>query len=108
MNNRKREIGDILLCYSSYHVEKARITALDKGIITLDNQLKVDRDLNILNTRNPDIHIEEMDYDKYRYLRARSMMDKVLYRINSKYRKLGVEDTVRVYEKLSRIAEKYF
>lgn len=104
----KREIGDILLCYSSYHVEKAKVVSIDGGTMVLDNQIRVDRDLNILNTKNPDIHVEEMDYDRYRYLHARSMMDKVLYKINSKFKKLDKEDTVKVYDKLKRIVEKYF
>lgn len=104
----KGEIGDILLCYSSYHVEKTRILSIENGILVLDNQIKVDRDLNILNTKNTDIHVETMDYDKYRYLQARSLMDKVLYKINSKYKKLNAENTVKVYDKLNKLVEKYF
>lgn len=105
---QKFEVGDTLLCYSSYHYEKAVITKIEGGIITLSNQLKVDKELKILNSKNTDVKVEEYDSEKYKYLRSLSLMDKVLYKINSKYRTLGKEETIRVYEKLCRIAERYF
>lgn len=76
--------------------------------MTLSNQLKVDKELKMLNSKNTNVKVEEYDSEKYKYLRSLSLMDKVLYKINSKYRTLGKEEIIRVYEKLCRIAERYF
>lgn len=105
---QKFEVGDTLLCYSSFHYEKAVITKIEGGIMTLSNQLKVDKELKMINSKNQEVKIEPYDSEKYKYLRSLSLMDKVLYKINSKYRTLGPEDTIRVYEKLTRIIERYF
>lgn len=105
---QKFEKGGLLLCYSPYHVEKSSIIDITGGVITLNNQMKVDKHLNILNSKTKGIKVEEWDQDKYDYLVAKSMMDKVLYKINSKYRELEPENLVRVYEKLNRLVDRYF
>lgn len=105
---QKFEKGGLLLCYSPHHVEKSSIINISGGVITLNNQVKVDKFLNILNSRAKGIKVEEWDQDKYDYLVAKSMMDKVLYKINSKYQELEPENLVRVYEKLNRLVDRYF
>lgn len=104
----KVQPGDILLCYSPYHLERVKVAKVDGGVITLANQVKVDKHLNILNSKNPDLKVELMDEEKYRMLYARSMMDKVLYKINSGAKDLNDENVVRVFDKLTKLAERYF
>lgn len=105
---KKLEKGDILLCYSLNHVEKAEVERVEGGVITLNNQVKVDQSLNILNSASKSLKVEAWDPEKYHYLVAKSMMDKVLYKLNGGYKGLEPESLVRVYDKLSRLVNKYF
>ena len=92
--------GDHLLVYGQYHVEKATITKVEKGFLILDNQMKVDKDLKVLNAKSA-FTVENWDENKYKFLHYRSMMEK------KGYKKLDQDALIRVYEKLDKLIEKY-
>lgn len=98
--------GDNLLVYGLYHVEKASVIKAEKGIYTLNNQMKVDKDLKVLNSKDS-YNVEIWDEDKYKFLHYRSMMDKKISIIQNGYLKLDQDSLIRVYEKLDKLIEKY-
>lgn len=98
--------GDHLLVYGQYHVEKATITKVEKGFLVLDNQMKVDRDLKVLNAKSA-FTVENWDENKYKFLHYRSMMEKKISQLQNGYRKLDQDALIRVYEKLDRLIGKY-
>lgn len=98
--------GDNLLVYGLYHVEKATVIKAEKGVYTLNNQMKVDRDLKVLNSKDSYV-VEIWDENKYKFLHYRSMMEKKLNLIQSGYMKLDQGSLIRVYEKLDKLIEKY-
>lgn len=102
----KLKEGDLLLVYGAYHLEKAKVIRVDKGIITLSNQMKVDKSLSPINSKSG-FTVEPWDESKYEYLKAKSLFSKRLATIEDNASKLDPDTFVKVYNKLEKIISKY-
>lgn len=106
---KKYKIGDELMVYGPYHLEKAKIEKVTKrGTMLLNNQMEINpQTLEPVNCKSA-LTVTEFDQGKYDYLFSQSMMEKKLFVISSKFRKLGERESVEVYKKLNKLVEKYF
>lgn len=106
---KKYKIGDELLVYNQYHLEKSRVEKITKrGTLLLSNQLEVESPtLNVLNSKSK-FTVEPFDQDKYDYLFAKSMMEKKIFFISSKYSSLKPESMVKLYNGLDKLINKCF
>lgn len=99
------KVGDLLLVTSPAFFEKTAIKERKKGIYTLENGIKTDRDLNPLNSK---YKIEIFDEEKYKTLVAQRTLTRGLDKLAT-FNKKGIENPNIIRyaaAKISRIIEK--
>lgn len=99
----KINVGDEFLITREAHFEKAKIIKKEKGIYHLDNQVKMDANLNALNSK---VNIAPFDQEEYNYLLASSQIPKLLHNISRRYKKLPKDKVRMIYTRLNKIIEK--
>lgn len=102
----KLKEGDPLLVIGHSHFEKAHVINVKKGVITLNNQIKVDNTLKVLN--NSKFEVKPFDQTEYDHLISKSEIPKLLSKITSSYQNLPSSSMIMVKHKLERIIKKYF
>lgn len=99
------KVGDLLLVTGTAFFEKATIKERKKGIYTLDNGIKTDRNLNPLNSK---YKIEVFEEKKYKTLLAHRTLSKGIEKLVA-INKKGIEkpeNLIYVASKLNRILKK--
>lgn len=99
------KVGDLLLVTGPAFFEKTAIKERKKGIYTLENGIKTDRDLNPLNSK---YQIEVFNEEKYKTMVAQRNLNRDIEKLAS-INKKGIEnpDLIRYSAaKISRIIEK--
>lgn len=101
----KLQVGTPVLVVGPYLHERAEVIKAEKGVYTLNNQLKINRDYKVLV--KSDFICKPWDEEEYNYLQAKSLLKREINNLNS-YDKLNREDTIRLYEKVKKLNEKFF
>lgn len=102
----KLQIGTPVLVVGPYLHERAEVIKAEKGVYTLNNNLQINRDYQVLS--KSEFKAEPWDEDRYNYLQAKSLMVRYINNIKENYTKLNEEDTVSLFNRLSKINAKYF
>lgn len=102
---KKLEIGDPVLVTGFGHFEKAKVVSIKKGLILLDNNMQIDRSFN--NVTRSQMKAQAWDEDEYNFLKAKTLMRQELSAIQRNWNNLGKEETIALYNKLSKIVDKY-
>lgn len=99
------KVGDLLLVTGPAFFEKTAIKERKKGVYTLENGIKTDRDLNPINSK---YQIEVFNEEKYKTLVAQRTLNHDLEKLAA-INKKGIKnpDIIRyAATKISRIIEK--
>ena len=104
-NTTKLKVGDPILITGPAHYEKATVIKVEKNVVTLDNQMKIDHEFN--NLTKTSMVAEPWDQDKFDILHARSKIESRIFAIQKGWRELTDEAIVSIEHKLSKIIEKY-
>lgn len=99
------KVGDPILITGPSHYEKATVIKVEKNVVTLDNQMKINHEFNNL-TKTPMV-AEPWDQDKFNILHAKRMMDPEILAIQRGWMKLPDDAIVAIDHKLSKILKKY-
>lgn len=107
MKNNKLQVGDPILISGPSHYEKAIIVKIDKssGIITLDNQMRIDREYN--NLSKTSMRAEPFDQDKFDFLHANSLFDSNIRTLLSQKSQLPEEAVIAINSRLEKWIQKY-
>lgn len=104
-NTTKLQVGDPILITGPAHYEKATVIKVEKNVVTLDNQMKINHEFN--NLTKTVMVAEPWDQDKFDILHAKRMMESEILAIQKGWRRLPDEAIVAIEHKLSKIMEKY-
>lgn len=104
-NTTKLKVGDPILITGPAHYEKATVIKVEKNVVTLDNQMKIDQEFN--NITKTSMVAEPWDQDKFNILHAKRMMDPEIFAIQRGWNRLPDEYIVAIEHKLRKILEKY-
>lgn len=105
MKKNRLQIDDLVLVTGPAHYEKAKVKDISKGIITLDNNMKIDRDFN--NLSKSIMKAEPYDDDKFNFLHASSVMEKKINAIQRNWKKLNQEEIISLNNKIDRILTRF-
>lgn len=100
----KLKIGDPVLITGPFHYEKATVISIEKGVIALSNNMKIDR--NYQNVTKSSYQAQPWDEHEFEYWKAYSSLGSLLDKYQTYFRKLGKDDLVLVYHKLIKLANK--
>ena len=100
----KLKVGDPVLIIGPFHYEKATVISIEKGIIALSNNMKIDR--NYQNVIKSSYQAKPWDEQEFEYWKAYSSLSSLLDKYQTYFRKLGKNDLVLVYHKLIKLANK--
>ena len=102
----KLNIGDPVLVTGPAHFEKAEVIERSKGIYTLNNQMKITKDLSIIG--NSRFKVTPFNDEEYSYLLAVNQIPRQLSIIKEKMDKgLAKESILKIHQKLKNIITKY-
>lgn len=102
----KLNIGDPVLVIGPAHFEKAEVIERSKGIYTLNNQMKITKDLSIIG--NSRFKITPFNNEEYNYLLAVNQIPRQLSIIKEKMDNgLAKESILKIHQKLKNIITKY-
>ncbi len=101
----KLQIGTPVLVVGPFLHEKATVVKAEKGVYTLNNQLKINRDYKVLV--KSEFECMPFDQAKYDYLQAKSLLHREIQNLNN-FIKLSEEDTIKLYEKVKKLNQKFF
>lgn len=104
-NTTKLKVGDHILITGPAHYEKATVIQVEKNVVTLDNQMKIDHGFNNITRTN--MVAEPWDQDKFDILHAKRRIDPEIFAIQRNWRRLPDEDIVALEHKLNKILNKY-
>lgn len=103
---KQLKVGDPVLVTGFAHFEKAEVVSIDKkGAITLNNRMVIDN--NYKNLVRSTMTAEAWDEDKYEDLRSNYLMPDRISSIQRHWKSLKKEDRVALFNKLTRIVEKF-
>lgn len=101
----KLKEGDLFLVTGPAHFEKAKIIKAEKGVYTLNNQMKIDRDLKVIG--NSKFIVSQFDQDKYDYLLAVNQIPRKLTQIKELLNKgLSREHSILINRKLTKLLDR--
>lgn len=102
----KLNIGDSVLVTGPAHFEKAEVIERSKGIYTLDNQMKITNDLNVIG--NSRFKVTPFDDEEYNYLLAVNQIPRQLSLIKEKMDQgLSRESILKIHHKLKSLITKH-
>lgn len=102
----KLNIGDSVLVTGPAHFEKAEVIERSNGVYTLNNQMKITKDLSIIGKSR--FKVSPFDQEEYDYLIAVNQIPRQLSIIKEKMDKgLKRESVLRIHNKLKSITIKY-
>lgn len=101
----KLKVGDRFMVFNASHFEVTTISSIEKGVITLDNGLKMDSQLTLIN--NSKYKISPFNEEEYKYLSALNKIPKLLEDIKLNYKNLAKDDLIKVYNRLNKITSKF-
>lgn len=101
----KLQVGTPVLVVGPFLHEKAEVIKAEKGVYTLNNQLKINRDFKVLV--KSEFTCKPFDQNEYDYLQAKSMLTREIDNLKN-YPTLSQEDTIRLYEKIKKLNDKFF
>mgnify|MGYP003426094431 CR=1 FL=1 len=101
----KLQVGTPVLVVGPFLHEKAEVIKAEKGVYTLNNQLKISRDFKVLV--KSEFTCKPFDQAEYDYLQAKSMLTREIDNLKN-YPTLSQEDTIRLYEKIKKLNDKFF
>jgi len=101
----KLQVGTPVLVVGPFLHEKAEVIKAEKGVYTLNNQLKINRDFRVLV--KSEFTCKPFDQNEYDYLQAKSMLTREIDNLKN-YPTLSQEDTIRLYEKVKKLNDKFF
>ena len=88
------------------HFEKAEVIEINKkGEITLNNHMVINS--RYQNLVRSGMTAEPWDEDKYNYLRANYLIPDKISSIQRHWKSLSQQDKIALFNKLSKIVEKY-
>jgi len=103
---KQLKVGDPVLVTGFAHFEKAEVVKVDKnGAITLNNRMVIDN--NYKNLVRSTMTAEAWDEDKYDDLRSNYLIPDRISSIQRHWKSLKKEDRIALFNKLSRIVEKF-
>lgn len=103
---KQLKVGDPVLVTGFAHFEKAEVVSIDKkGAITLNNRMVIDN--HYKNLVRSTMTAEAWDEDKYEDLRSNYLMPDRISSIQRHWKSLKKEDRVALFNKLTRIVEKF-
>lgn len=101
----KLQIGTPVLVVGPFLHEKAQVIKAEKGVYTLDNQLKINRNYEVLV--KSEFKCMPFDQAEYDYLQARYLLSREINNLNN-FPQLSKEDTIKLYEKVQKLNQKFF
>jgi hypothetical protein len=87
-----------------FHYEKATVISVEKGIITLSNNMKIDREYQ--NVTKSNYQAQPWDEQEFEYQKAYHSLSGLLDKYQNYFRKLDKDSLVLVYHKLNKLATK--
>lgn len=101
----KLKIGTPVLVVGPFLNDKAEVVSIEKGVYTLNNNLKIDRNFNVLV--KSDFICKPFDQVEYDFLQAKIMLQTEINKLYA-YKDLPKEDMVELYNKVKKLNRKYF
>lgn len=101
----KLQIGTPVLVVGPFLHEKAKVIKDEKGVYTLDNQLKINRNYEVLV--KSEFKCMPFDQSKYDYLQAKSLLHREINNLNN-FSKLSEEEVIKLYEKVHKLNQRFF
>ena len=101
----KLQVGTPVLVIGPFLHEKAEVIKAEKGVYTLNNQLKIDRDFKVLV--KSEFTCKPFNQSEYDYLQAKSLLTREIDNLKN-YSNLSPEDTIKLYEKVKKLNDKFF
>lgn len=103
----KLQIGDYLLVKGFAHFERAKISEIGDNYYKLDNGLKINKSLKVLNS-NKGFQVEEYNEEEYQYMIKKNMIARYINSIKDNYQNVkSYENISRIHRHLKVIIEKY-
>ena len=105
----KLAVGDHSLVKGLSHIEKALVKSIEKGLYILDNGLKLNSNLEIVEgVKNSKLTVTPFDEVEYNYGISRLKISRYTNLILSNYKDLkDKEAVIRIAEKLEKVCTKY-
>lgn len=101
----KLQVGTPVLVVGPFLHERAEVIKAEKGVYTLNNQLKINRDYKVLV--KSEFTCQPFDQAEYDYLQAKSMLMREINNLKN-YPDLSKEDTVKLYDRVKKLNDKFF
>lgn len=98
----KLQLGQEFIVLGLHHYEKAKVIAIDKKVYTLDNHVKIDSNLQPLNTNK--VTVEVFDQDKWDLLIAKGELPKLIAELHTKI--FTDEQVMYTHKKLKKLLSK--
>ena len=98
----KLQLGQEFIVLGLHHYERAKVIAIDKKVYTLDNNVKIDSNLQPLNTNK--VKVELFDQDKWDLLVAKGELPKLIAELNTKI--FTDEQVMYTHKKLKKLLSK--
>lgn len=97
-------VGTKFIVTGPHHFEEARVTSINKdGNLRLNNNLVIDRNLNVLNS-NMNFRVHSWSEENMEFITAQRMIPSLLDSIRMKYESWGKNDMMIAYKRLKKIA----
>ena len=100
----KLKIGNPVLITGPFHYEKATVISIEKGVITLSNNMKIDRDYK--NVTKSNYQAQPWDEHEFEYQKAYHSLCSLLDKYQNSFRKLDKDSLILTYNKLIKLANK--
>lgn len=101
----KLKVGDPVLITGSFHYDKALVTKVEKGLITLNNGMQIDQDY--YNVKKSECTAQPWDEAEWEYERAIHSYKSNLTCLRDNFSALEKPYAIEVNKKLEKIINKY-
>lgn len=105
MKGNKLQVDDLVLVTGPSYYDKVKVISVEKGRITLDNQMVIDHNYN--NLVRSQMKAEPWDEEKFNILHASHIIPKIIHSMDRNWKSLKDEDKVALSSKLERIMGKF-
>lgn len=105
MKGNKLQVNDLVLVTGPSYYDKVKVISVEKGRVTLDNQMVIDHNYN--NLVRSQMKAEPWDEEKFDLLHASHIIPKILYSMERNWKSLGDKEKIALSSKLERVMEKF-
>ena len=105
MSQNKLKVGDPVLITGSFHYDKALVEKIEKGVVYLNNGMKIDH--NYQNLQRSECTAQPWDEAEWEYQRAMHSYKSNLTIIRDNFPTLEKPYAIGINQKLEKIINKY-